>query len=184
MPPDPRKPRLAAAPRVEVPRVEVPRVEVPRQRQGSAVHDARPLDSPGSTPGRLGGRETEGYYGGRHGGDEQARSGSGWEEWAYGGSGWGEQARNEPYVGEQESGRGGTGGSSHTPAPSGSELEGYDAMRSSATGGPALGRASVPRPRHSEANVGRAGNLTPGQRHRTVCNDPFKYHLHRRRDPR
>ncbi|MFI1989340.1 hypothetical protein [Actinoplanes sp. NPDC020271] len=44
------------------------------------------------------------------------------------------------------------------------------------------GRASVPRHRHSEANVGRAGNLTPGQRHRTVCNDPFKNHLHRRRD--
>jgi hypothetical protein len=46
------------------------------------------------------------------------------------------------------------------------------------------GRAAVPRPRHGEANVGRAGNLTPGQWHRAVCNDPFKNHLHRRRDQR
>lgn len=52
-------------------------------------------------------------------------------------------------------------------------------------GGPgeqAMGRAEVPKARHSEANVGRPGNLTPGQRHRTRCNDPFKYH--RRRDQR
>ncbi|AEV88146.1 hypothetical protein ACWT_7136 [Actinoplanes sp. SE50] len=50
----------------------------------------------------------------------------------------------------------------------------------------AVGRAAVPqpRPRHPEANVGRAGNLTPGQRYRTVCNDPFKNHMHRRRGGR
>jgi hypothetical protein len=41
-----------------------------------------------------------------------------------------------------------------------------------------------PRTRHEETNVGRAGQLTPGQRHRTRCNDPFKDHPNRRRDQR
>ncbi|GIF02916.1 hypothetical protein Asi03nite_04540 [Actinoplanes siamensis] len=44
--------------------------------------------------------------------------------------------------------------------------------------------APLPRRRHLEANVGGAGNPTPGQRFRACCNDPFKNHLHRRRGRR
>ncbi|SNR27749.1 hypothetical protein SAMN06264365_101454 [Actinoplanes regularis] len=176
--PDRQKPRLAAP----------PRFDVPRQRQGSGAQDDHTAGrQDGRTAGRHDSRTTgrqDDRTAGRHdgrtarrqddrtAGRHDSRTAGRHDHRTAGRHGSTGREEDEPCGGraaEEECGWGRSGGSRSI---------------GDALAGQAVGRAAVPRPRHLEPNVGRAGNLTPGQRHRAHCNDPFKNHLHRRRDRR
>ncbi|BCY14500.1 hypothetical protein L3i22_095880 [Actinoplanes sp. L3-i22] len=144
----------------------------PRPDGGNGEMGGRPSEGGGDTGAwaDAGGAEAGGADAGRAdaGGADAGRADAGGAEAGAGGA--------EAGAGGAEAGAG--GGQRAVRGGPGETAGGQD--------GRPVGRASVPRPRtrHLEANVGRAGNLTPGQRHRTVCNDPFKNHLHRRRHQR
>ncbi len=166
VPPDPRKPRLAA---------------VPRQRQASTAHNARPHDSPGPAIPHSPGSASPHSPGSAspHSPGSALRHSRGSASTHGLESGTSARCGGEP--------DGSTSARDGNEPGSDAEKEarpGLDSIRAGTPDERSVGRASVPRPRHAEANVGRAGNLTPGQRQRTVCNDPFKNHLHRRRDRR